>query len=146
MADTSGQGRQISTSKVAIRQQKRLRHGQRLHHPKDFQRVYDAKNVLRAPNVVVFFAPNGLPVSRLGVSVSVKHGNAVRRNRIKRVFRAAFRLCQHRLPASLDFVLVPRAGVKDYNTADVEKSLLGMLNRLPMRDARPPGISPKIPG
>ena len=51
---------------------------------------------------------NGLDHSRLGLSVGKRiWKSAVRRNRVKRVFREAFRLAQHELPSGLDIVLVP---------------------------------------
>jgi len=46
---------------------------------------------------------------RLAVAVSTRHGGAVRRNRIKRLCREAFRLTRHRLPSGWDYVIVPRA-------------------------------------
>ncbi len=53
---------------------------------------------------------NGLPDTRLGLAVGRRHGDAVRRNRIKRVLREAFRLCRHQLPAGLDLACAPREG------------------------------------
>lgn len=50
----------------------------------------------------VWARANGLPYSRFGLVVSRRHGNAVRRNRIKRVLREAFRLTRHELPVGLD--------------------------------------------
>ena len=108
----------------------RLTYSQRLHDPREFQKVYAAQKAIHAPNVVVFFCPNGLNRARLGVSVGTKHGNAVRRNRIKRVFRAAFRNCQNLLPAGFDYVLVPRKGVKEYSTEGVRATLEKLAGRV----------------
>ena len=53
-------------------------------------------------------ASNGLNTSRLGLSVgrAIWKG-AVRRNRVRRIFREAFRLCFPELPAGADLILIP---------------------------------------
>jgi ribonuclease P protein component len=112
----------------------RLSYSQRLHDPSDFQRVYAAQKSVKAPNVIVCFCPNGLPIPRLGVSVGKKFGNAVVRNRIKRVFRAAFRQSQHLLPPGFDYVLIPRHGVPEYRARDVLESLSGAASRIGKTD------------
>lgn len=52
--------------------------------------------------------PNDLPHARLGMSVNRKVGNAVKRNRIRRLIRESFRLMQHDFPAGYDLVVVVR--------------------------------------
>lgn len=76
------------------------------------------------------YCANGLGYSRLGVSVGVKHGNAVRRARIKRVFRAAFREARHALPTGFDYVLIPRKGVVEYTSVRIEKALIEAAKRV----------------
>ncbi|HEX2579363.1 MAG TPA: ribonuclease P protein component [Rhabdochlamydiaceae bacterium] len=48
------------------------------------------------------------PYRLLGISVSKRFGNAIRRNRFKRLIREAFRLQQYRLPLGLVIHVSPR--------------------------------------
>jgi ribonuclease P protein component len=74
----------------------------------DFQRAYRRRCSASDRVLLVFGAENGLPHARLGLSVSKKAGNAVARNRWKRLSREAFRLTQPELPVGIDLVVVPR--------------------------------------
>ena len=72
---------------------------------------------------------NGLPDTRLGLAVGRRHGDAVHRNRIKRVLREAFRLCRHQLPAGLDLACAPREGA-DITLTGCTESLIRLAVRL----------------
>lgn len=73
-----------------------------------FAAVFDAQ-VSRANGPLrVFALPNELGHVRLGISISRRVGIAVRRNRIKRLIREAFRLTQQDWQVAYDLVVVVR--------------------------------------
>jgi ribonuclease P protein component len=82
----------------------------RLRKQAEFDRVY-AGNVFAADHVLVIRAQrNQRNVTRLGLSVSRKVGNAVVRNRWKRVIREAFRKQRLEMPVGMDLVVRPKKG------------------------------------
>jgi ribonuclease P protein component len=81
----------------------------RLRTPAEYAAVYDARTRESRGPITLYAKPNDLCHLRLGLSVSRKVGNAVRRNRIRRLLREAFRHMQHDLgPAGYDWVIVVR--------------------------------------
>lgn len=88
----------------------RFGRAQRIVRTADFGRCFKEGSRARGGLMLVVVRRNGLGHSRLGLSVGrVIWKQAVRRNRIKRIFREAFRLEQHALPRGFDLVLVPGA-------------------------------------
>lgn len=96
---------------------------------KDYQACYNLGEKYFTKLFVIFVKPSQL--SRVGMAVSKKSGNAVARNRIKRVLREFFRLNQALLPLC-DFVIVPKRHVqaKRIRLISVEKDLIPFLHKI----------------
>ena len=90
------------------RQRYTLPRTRRLSGKLNFSWVYDARVRESRGPLTVYGKPNGLPHSRIGLSVPRHVGTAPRRNRIKRLLRESFRLMQHELPKAMDWIVVVR--------------------------------------
>jgi ribonuclease P protein component len=80
----------------------------RVKKGRDFDRAYALRERRDFGAFVVYGVPNGLPVGRLGLSVSRRVGGATVRNRFKRILREAFRLHVRADAVGLDLVVVVR--------------------------------------
>jgi len=95
---------------------------------KDFRKAYKEGRVFKKWPVFLYAIPNDLCMNRIGLSISSRNIKlATRRNRVKRLFREAYRLNRRRLLKGFDLVLV----VKQYNEKistykDVEKVFSGL--------------------
>jgi ribonuclease P protein component len=71
----------------------------------------------------------GAPAARLGVVTGKKVGNAVARNRARRLMRECFRLHQHELAGPVDLVLVARPSIAGKKLVEVERDFLRVLRQ-----------------
>ena len=111
----------------------------RLRSAADFERVYRSRARAGDGLFAVNALSNEFGFARLGMSVSARTvGNAVRRNRVRRVIRELFRLRHATLPP-VDYVVTSRAGARAADRPAIEASLEQLFTeaarRLPPRHA-----------
>ncbi|WP_168205114.1 ribonuclease P protein component [Bythopirellula goksoeyrii] len=104
----------------------------RLLKSEDFDRVF-RRHCIVSDDLLVLHAEQGISdETRLGLVVSRKCGNAVMRNRWKRILREAFRLLRSELPSGIDLVIIPRRTGKPATVPSLEQaqaSLSGLAGR-----------------
>mgnify|MGYP001555717364 CR=1 FL=1 len=110
----------------------RLKFGRAMHikQGRDFSRVRQEGQRLVLGCMIANWrklAPES--THRLGLVTSGKIGNAVVRNRARRLLREAFRRHQHDLTQPVDLVLVARNSIVGKGFADVEKDFLTILRK-----------------
>ena len=79
--------------------------------------------------VTLIYAPNDLAHSRFAFSASRRVGNAVVRNRAKRLLREAVRLHVDEISAGLDCLLIARNATPEASFKEVEAAVLELFKR-----------------
>lgn len=103
---------------------------QRLLNAASFDAVYSRRVRVGDDYFSVNGAPNQLGQARLGLSIGAKSvGNAVARNRVKRVVRESFRHAALDL-AGLDVVVGARNGARSAHNAQLRESLDGLWKKI----------------
>jgi ribonuclease P protein component len=84
-----------------------------LHYKSDFTRVFKEGRRWSAAGLTVWVLKRGKGEgpenARLGLAIPRSYGNAVARNRLKRLIREAFRLNKAKLPPEVDMVFTARS-------------------------------------
>ena len=75
-----------------------------LKKEKEFSKVYQKGQKKHTKYVIIIFLNNNLNEKRFGFVASKKTGNAVKRNRIKRLFREVVRLNYNKFKENYDYI------------------------------------------
>ncbi len=103
---------------------------ERLRERREFQQVFDRGMRYGNDQVKIYALLNDVTVSRLGLVVGKKFGNAPKRNRFKRIFREAFRLNKRLLNISVDIIVIPRPGLKELTLRTIEDKFKKILTQI----------------
>ncbi len=95
----------------------------------DFKRVRRQGKSIAHPLVVLISLENGLDQVRIGVSAGRAVGNAIKRNRAKRLIRSAIRPLLPELPKGYDLVFVARKPILAKKSPQVQTVIESCLQR-----------------
>ena len=96
---------------------------------KDFRRIYLKGQSYVSPVIVTYIIKNRRNNIRFGITTSKKIGNAVKRNRSRRIIKEAYREMLPSIKSGYDFVFVARGRTPESNTNEILKHMEKHLKR-----------------
>lgn len=96
---------------------------------RDFRRAYARGKSFVTPVIVVYVIKNRYHTLRVGITTSKKIGNAVQRNRSRRVIREAVRALAPGIKSGYDLVLVARTKTPFVKSTEVAHALEQQLEK-----------------
>jgi ribonuclease P protein component len=105
----------------------RLESHERIRRHAEFQRVYSKGARITGRYATLFLLPNDREAGRLGIAATRKLGNAVVRNRAKRLIREVFR--RNKIAPGFDVVVVPRRELLEASLSVLEADYRKTLER-----------------
>ena len=100
-----------------------------LRRKSDFSTIYNKGKSVGDRYVVLFYRKNNLPYNRMAYLASKKVGNAVKRNRARRLLKESVRLSNMEIPTGYDFIIIARNTITNAKCAEVKRSFESALRR-----------------
>lgn len=102
---------------------------ERLLKKKSFLEVYEHGRKTEGEYLILFVL-SGTATRKVGVRVSSRVGNAVKRNRAKRLIKEAYRLNKNKLIKNIHLVIAAKPNIVGLKYNDIEKDLLNLYNKV----------------
>lgn len=106
----------------------------RLHLNKDFQRVKQLGEMKRHPDMMISYMPNAKEHNRYGIITNKRLGNAVKRNRTRRLIREAIRQQHPTMKQGYDIIFIARPPIVGQPLSHFQRIIHNLSRRATLLD------------
>ena len=108
---------------------------ERIRKKREFEEIFGSAKKINLDGLRIYYTKNKMDVSRFTVVASRKVGNAVVRNRLKRVIREVYRRHKNIFGEGIDWIFVPKGKWERINYSYIERKLLDVIKGIKKRNA-----------
>jgi ribonuclease P protein component len=100
----------------------------------EFIRVYKRGKFFVGKYMVIYILDNNSKENRLGISISKKYGNSVKRNRLRRLIKENYRQYEEFVKNGLDIVITARNNKEAPEFTAIKKEMKYLMKKLKIFD------------
>lgn len=94
---------------------------------REYRKIYDKGQSKANKHLVVFYKPNGLAYSRIGFTATKKLGNAVIRNKVRRLMKESYYQVQDKVINGYDIVILARVSANSIDYLSMKSAVSHIL-------------------
>ncbi|RNB83438.1 ribonuclease P protein component [Brevibacillus fluminis] len=113
-----------------------MHHSHRLRKNEEFQAIFQKGKSAANKQFIVYSSLSDQTGYRIGISVSKKLGNAVVRNRVKRLIREACTRLEDKIQTGIDLIIIARPGTELMDFQSLCSSLQHAMKRAKVLNAQ----------
>lgn len=103
---------------------------ERIRKRSDFQNIFKSAKKLNKNFLTIYWSSNRIQYSRFAVITSKKFGNAVRRNRVKRIIREVYRKNKESFGKGIDWIILPKGDWQRIDYWQAERLILDAIKKV----------------
>lgn len=96
---------------------------------KDFNEIINQKECINNSCFLIYIRKNNLTISRFGLAVGKKLGNAVHRNKYKRQLRMIINQNKKEFPKGFDYIIIMKGKCKEISYQEIETNLCELISK-----------------
>lgn len=97
---------------------------------RDFNNIINNSKYFKNHNLIIYYEKNNCNRYRFGISVGKKIGNAVVRNRYKRIIRNIVDLNKNNYQNNLDYIIIVRKSCLNMTFEEINNSFLDLIVKI----------------
>lgn len=94
---------------------------------REFEKIINTGKIKKNRSFIIYYKDNSLPYSRFGISVGKKLGNAVYRNKYKRIIRQIVDNYKKSYNNKQDYIIILRGSAKEKNYAELNNDFVTLM-------------------
>ena len=102
----------------------------RIKDKREFENIIKCGKIIKNAHFVIYYKERKVSFSRFGITLSKKFGNAVKRNKYRRILREIIRNNEKKFENTYDYIIIMKKSGDSLDYLAIEHALLNLISKV----------------